>query len=117
MLGVIIYSYIYVMEYTVYALSTKNNPEDIFYIGRTRLKLKRRLASHMVDLNRDVPISIKISGLLKTGLDVIITPIETELDRNDAPEIEKYYIEQLVLSGIDLMNVVMNPNRKKGPTN
>jgi len=68
------------MNGKIYGLSSSENPEDIKYIGYTKLSLKERLRGHRDDaIRKKYKKATWIKSLQNKGFNVIISLIEDNI--------------------------------------
>lgn len=90
------------MQYKVYALAPKSDPENIRYVGQTIQTLRRRLIDHKT--GKTGPYTNNwVQSVLSAGDDVII--IELERHQEHLPEREKYWIKKYKNLGYRLTNL------------
>lgn len=96
--------------YQVYTLSSSFKPEDIRYIGITRVGLKRRLSNHLFESKRSNKPSFLckntwVMSVINSGGCIIISEIDNCESIEEASQKEIFYIKQYRDNGSQLVNL------------
>ena len=92
----------------IYALSTKEEPDNIRYIGKTHLSLEKRLKRHIsiYYLKENTYKTRWLNSIIKKGHTPIITEVDC-VEKNNWKFWEKYWIAQFKAWGFNLTNTTI----------
>lgn len=89
--------------YKIYTLSNVNKPEEIRYIGITKMSLKGRLSCH-VCLAKTEPYNHRTNWVNKNKNKILIQEIDSSNDLKKCLELEMHYIKLFKSFGAKLIN-------------
>ncbi len=95
----------YLPNYKIYYLSDSKNPNEIRYIGLTKLSLDKRLYFHIKNVNYGNSHKNNwIKNILNSGYEVYIELLEQKLTEQEARDKEIFYIKEYNKKGYKLVN-------------
>jgi hypothetical protein len=92
--------------YTLYTLSSTQDPTQIKYVGVTKQRISKRLCDHLYDAHRyHHPNNQWVRSVLDDGHRIMLTPVEVAIPTKElAHQLECAYIQLYKCRGYELTN-------------
>lgn len=105
------------MGYKIYCLSASNNPENVKYVGRTKLDLEKRLYFHLKSIKYEKTYKSNwIKNVIKEKNNIIIKELVSNLNESESKEKEIELINFFKLNGYKLVNGTLGGDGLSNPT-